>query len=155
MSITAICLPHTVNNKVLRWSSSEESVAIVESTDKVTSINDSKCIISATTKDGSNLTAICDIEVDSKVYVTSVDVTPKALIVYVSEQGQLRASVTPTNATNPSLTWSSSDSNIASVDSNGKVSAIAEGKCTIRVPSVEYPTKYAESVVQVGAKTFN
>ena len=154
MNIVATILPLTANNKTLVWSSTDENIAKVDATGKVTSVNDGSCIITATTTDGTNISATCNIEVNSKIYVTGVSVDPTTLDLYVSEQAQLTASVTPTDATNPALVWSSTDENVAKVDANGKVTAIAQGECKIKVASVDDPTKFAECVVKVSAKTF-
>lgn len=50
----------------------------------------------------------------------------------VGDDLALEATVAPENATNKVVAWSSSDSKMASVDATGKVTAIAEGKITIK-----------------------
>ena len=61
LDITAVILPEYTTNKVLKWSSSDTSVAVVNDAGTVTVLKDGSCIIVAETTDGSNLTAQCHI----------------------------------------------------------------------------------------------
>ncbi len=67
------------------------------------------------------------------VAVTSVSITPTSATLFLDETQQLTATVAPINATNQNVTWSSSDDNIATVDENGLVRAVAVGEATITV----------------------
>ena len=59
IDITAVILPEYTTNKVLKWSSSDTSVAVVNDAGTVTVLKNGSCIIAAETTDGSNLTAQC------------------------------------------------------------------------------------------------
>jgi len=72
----------------------------------------------------------------STVAVSSVDITPKRLVLTVGETGTLQASITPSNASNKSVTWSSSDESVATV-ANGVVSAVALGSTQITVTTAD------------------
>ena len=72
---------------------------------------------------------------DTTVSVTSVVVTPNAKTMTVSQTAQLSVSVFPSNATNKSVTYSSSNSNVASVTSSGFVTAKSKGTAVITVTS--------------------
>lgn len=72
---------------------------------------------------------------DTIVSVTSVVVTPNAKTMTVSQTAQLSVSVFPSNATNKSVTYSSSNSNVASVTSSGFVTAKSKGTAVITVTS--------------------
>lgn len=66
------------------------------------------------------------------VAVTSVAVSPKTLNLEVGQTGTLTATVTPDNATDKTVTWTSSDKNVATVDKdNGTVTPVGEGTATI------------------------
>lgn len=65
--------------------------------------------------------------------VTSVTVNPLTLSLHPSDYSDLTATVFPTNATNQAVTWTTSNANVATVDANGKVTAIAVGTATITV----------------------
>lgn len=66
------------------------------------------------------------------IKVTSVAVSPKTLNLEVGQTRTLTATVTPDNATDKTVTWTSSDKNVATVDKdNGTVTAVGEGTATI------------------------
>lgn len=65
------------------------------------------------------------------VNVTGVGVSPSKLEMGVEDVDRVIATITPSNATDKAVTWSSSDSTVASVDSDGFVTAIATGTATI------------------------
>ena len=71
-----------------------------------------------------------------KVIVTSVSVKPSSLSLKVGETAQLTATVTPVNADNDNVSWSSSDNSVATV-SNGIVTAVKEGTSTITVTTID------------------
>jgi uncharacterized protein YjdB len=77
---------------------------------------------------------IDDIEWDggaSTIPVTGVTISPGTVSLMVTETEQLSASVSPSNATNQGVSWSSSNSNVATVNASGLVTAIAAGSATI------------------------
>lgn len=66
-----------------------------------------------------------------KTSVTGVTLDKESIILPVGKNQTLVATVTPENATDKSVTWSSSNTSVATVDQNGKVTALAEGEATI------------------------
>ncbi|HNU58814.1 MAG TPA: Ig-like domain-containing protein, partial [Aquaticitalea sp.] len=71
------------------------------------------------------------------IAVQGVVVAPDTAELQLTETVQLTATITPANATNQNGTWSSSNSNIATVSTNGLVSAVAEGNVTITFTTVD------------------
>lgn len=65
------------------------------------------------------------------IKVTSVAVSPKTLNLEVGQTGTLTATVKPDNATNKTVTWTTSDAKVATVDNNGVVTAVGKGTATI------------------------
>lgn len=65
------------------------------------------------------------------VAVTSVTVSPKTLDLEVGQTGTLTATVKPDNATNKTVTWTTSNDKVATVDNNGVVTAVGKGTATI------------------------
>ena len=65
--------------------------------------------------------------------VQSIEVSPKNVTLEITNTQQLNGNVTPSNASNKNYTWETSDENIATVDENGIITAIAEGIATITV----------------------
>ncbi len=155
LQINATVLPLTANNKELEWGSSNETVAVVDTTGKVTSVGDGSCVITAKSTDGTNISATCEIVVNSKVYVESVTVTPDRLELYAGEQGDLEAVVLPENATVGSVMWSSSNESVATVDAAGKVTAVGAGECTVTATSTDDSSKKGNCEVKVLEKEFS
>lgn len=81
--------------------------------------------------------------------VKSVTVTPSTAALVVGDTKTLTAEVLPADATDPTITWTSSDDKVASVDENGKVTAVAEGKATITATSNADPAIFGSCEVTV------
>ena len=86
------------------------------------------------------------------VIVTGVSLDKESLALEVGKTEVLTAIVHPDNATDKSLTWISSDSSVASVDNNGKVTAVGEGLAKITVKTNDDGLKDAYKV-NVNQKT--
>jgi len=65
------------------------------------------------------------------ISVTGVSISRSSLSLNVGENSTLTAEVSPSNATNKTITWTSSNNSVATVDSTGKVTAIGAGTATI------------------------
>lgn len=136
-TLTAKVTPENATDKSVSWTSSNASVASVSSSGVVTAVASGSARITVTTTDGKK-TASCTVTVrNAEVSVESVSLSPSSLSLYVGESGTLKASVYPSNATNKSLTWTSSNSSVASVSSSGVVSAKSVGNATITVKTVD------------------
>lgn len=114
----------------LSWSSSNTSVATVSQSGVVTAKAAGATIITVRTDNGKSDDCLVTVT-QSAVSPTSVSVTPTSLSLEVNQTANLTATVYPSNATT-SLTWSSSNTNVAKV-SNGKVTAVGAGSCVITV----------------------
>lgn len=154
LPIMATVFPATANNKALAWSSSNTAVATVDDLGNVTSVGDGTCTITATSTDGTNLSATCAIEVNSKIYVTGVTVTPQTLTMFTGTTEQLTATLLPSDAWVNTVSWSSSNTAVATVDASGKVTAVAVGTADITVMSTDDNSKKAICKVTVQSKEF-
>ena len=67
------------------------------------------------------------------VKVTGVTLDAEEMTMEIGEVGQLKATVAPENATDKTVTWTSSKESVATVDAEGKVTAVAEGTAKIKV----------------------
>ena len=83
--------------------------------------------------------------------VMSVTVTPNTLDLYRGDTANLTAKVAPLTATDRSVTWSSSNTSVATVSDVGVVTAVAAGTATIRATSNADSTKFGECAVTVTA----
>ena len=82
------------------------------------------------------------------VGVTSVSIDKTSLSLAEGESATLSATVKPDNATNKTVSWSSSNSSVATVDAAGKVSAVAEGTATITAKAGEKSATCSVSVTK-------
>ena len=144
-TLVATVLPTDATDKTVTWSSSDSSVAAV-SDGTVTAIKEGTSTITASAGEKS---ASCTVTVNKKVIaVTSVTLDQTALFLTEGETSSLVATVLPTDATDKNVTWSSSDSSVATV-SEGTVTAIKEGTATITASAGE---KSATCAVTVNKK---
>lgn len=74
---------------------------------------------------------------DQEVAVEKVNLDKEALELKAGESGVLTATVTPENATDKTVTWSSDNEAVATVDANGKVTAVSEGTATVTAKAGE------------------
>ena len=129
------------------WSSSNSSVVEIDAyTGKYTAKSVGKSTITVTAIDLS-LNAQCEITVNP-IETTSITISPKDKEMNIGEELILTVTFTPENATYKDIEWSSSDSNIATVDNNGKVKAIKEGECSIYAKTKDEKTAECKIVVK-------
>ena len=143
--LTATIMPEDASNKEVRWSSSNENVCVVNN-GLVTAVAPGTATITVTTLDG-NFTANCIVKVVQ--HVTKVALNKSELSLKVNEMEQLSATVSPDNAENKAITWSSSDEQIAFVDENGNVTTLKDGEAWIKVVSVDNPEAKDSCMVRV------
>lgn len=90
---------------------------------------------------------------DASILVTSIDLNIQTLSLSIGESKQLTASVSPDNATDKSVTWSSSNTSVATVNSTGLVTANKEGSATITCKANDGSGKQATCDVTVKSPT--
>jgi hypothetical protein len=146
--LTAIITPSDAVNQVLNWTSSNTSVATVDNNGFITSKGVGTTTIKATTTDGSNLSASCQVTVN-KQYVTSISLNESSMVMHIGDTFQLIADVQPENASNPTLNWSSGNTSVARVDNTGLVTAVAGGTTYIKASATDGSHIYANCLVQV------
>ena len=127
--LKATVSPLQATDRTVTWSSSDEAVASVDANGKVTALTPGTATITATAGDQS---ATCEITVSKRIVdVTSVSLDHPTLVIQLEDSAQLTATVSPDDATDKTVSWSSSDATVASVDANGKVTALKIGTATI------------------------
>jgi|GEM_PF-2410046 len=131
VQLVAAIEPANATNHNVTWSSSDSSVATVSSTGLVTGISEGTATISVITEDGGHA-ASCEVRI-SPINVTGISLDRSTDTVFIDSAIQLEATVEPANATNQNVTWSSSDSSVATVSSTGLVTGVSEGIATISV----------------------
>ena len=136
LGLKASISPADATNKDVTWATSDEKIAKVDENGKVTAVGAGKVTITVTTKDG-GFKATCEVTVRNEevpvVKVTGVSLDKILAELKINESVELKATISPADATNKEVTWTSSDEKIAKVDANGKVTAVGAGKATITV----------------------
>ncbi|AEG13898.1 Ig domain protein group 2 domain protein [Desulfofundulus kuznetsovii DSM 6115] len=161
VQLKATVIPDNATNKEVTWSTSDEKIATVDDQGNVKGVAEGKATITVTTADG-NFKDTCEVTVvrtsgsggggggggSTTIPVTGVTLDKTSLTMTVGESVQLTATVSPGNATNKKVTWSSSNTAVATVDDTGRVTAVAAGTANITVKT-EDGGKTATCVVTV------
>lgn len=155
-TLTATVVPSDATDPTVSWTSSDKSVATV-SGGTVRAVGAGTCNITA--KAGAK-SATCHVTVaDAVVAVTSVTLNESTLTLTEGNTATLSATVLPDNATDKTVTWTSDDTNIASVSSSGLVTALAAGSCNITAragtQSATCRVTVANAIVEVSSVTLN
>ena len=134
-ALTATVAPATATNKAVTWTSSAPAIATVDASGTVKGIATGTATITVKTADGGK-TATCAVTVKEAaapaVKVTGITLNYSSITVNGDlERVQLIATVAPATATDQSLTWTSSDASVASVDGAGLVTIRKKGKATV------------------------
>ena len=135
-TLTATITPsNATGDKTVKWSSSNETVAAVDSNGKVTAKKAGTAVITATSSNGK--TAGCTVTVKQKeIVITGISLNKSTTSLTEGESETLTATITPSNATgDKTVKWSSSNETVAAVDSNGKVTAKKAGTAVITATS--------------------
>ena len=146
-TLTATVSPSNATDKSVTWSSSNTSVATVSSSGVVTAKSPGTATITVRTNDGGK-TATCTVTVKAKVIpVTGISLNTSSMTMKVGETKALSATVAPSNATDKTVTWISSNTSVATVDSNGKVNAKSAGSATISATAGSFTANCSVTVV--------
>ena len=127
-TLTATVSPSDATDKTVTWTSSDKKVATV-SNGKVTAVKAGTATITAKTSNGK--TATCTVTVSKKIVeATGISLNKTSLSLHEGASETLTVTITPADTTDKTVTWTSSDTNVATV-SNGKITAVKVGKATI------------------------
>ena len=155
-TLKATIEPEEATNKNVTWSSSDDTTVTVED-GVVTGKKVGTAIITAETSNGLKATAEVIVK---EIAVTKVTLSETTATMTIGGELELTATIEPKNATDQRLTWSSSDTGVATVDSNGKVTAKAAGTATITATAASGITAACEitvsdEVIEVTAVTLD
>ena len=145
--LTANILPADSLNKNVIWESSDQTVATVDNDGMVTAVNEGTAIITVTTEEGQK-TAQCTVRVNKYIPVEEIKLSSAELELLIGKTDTLKCTIFPKNATDQRLKWTSGNHSVATVDSNGMVTAVNEGTAIITV-TTEDGQKTAQCTVRV------
>ena len=151
-TIKAKVSPTNATNKKLKWTTSNAKVATVNQSGKITAKGKGTATIKVRALDGSNKYATCKVTV--KQPVTSIKLNKKTVTLKAKGSAKqktatLRATVSPKNANNKKVKWTSSKSKIATVNSKGKVTAKKKGTCYVIATAKDGSKKSAKCKIVV------
>lgn len=146
-TLVATVGPANAGNKTVSWTSSNPKVATVTSTGVVKAVGRGSATITCTAKDGSGISASCVITAVQKV--TKITLNKRKVTIKKGNTYTLKATVKPTNANNKAVTWKTSNKKVATVSSNGVVTAKKKGKVTITCRAKDGSKKYAKCTITV------
>ncbi len=133
-TLVATISPNDADEQKVEWSTSDATIATVTN-GVVTAVAEGNATITA--KVGGK-SATCAVSVkNSVVIVTSVTLNKSSLSLVKGQNERLTATVNPENATDKTVTWSSSDATIASITQDGQVTALKSGKAVITAKAGE------------------
>ena len=149
--LKATVLPNNAYNKSVTWKSNNTKVVTVDKNGKIkATTNKGTTYVNAIAKDGSKIRTRILVVVGEKVKKITLNRTSVTLNRGTKNRGfQLKKSIKNKNATYKAVNWYTSNKNIATVDSNGKVTLKHRGKVTIIVKAKDGSNKYAKCRITV------
>lgn len=133
-AIIPYVLPVDAQNKNVSYKSSDTSVASVDEDGVVTANKGGSCIITVTTEE---VSLIATVTIDVKEYVSTISLNESNKLMNIGTSANLIATVSRDSATNKNIIWNSSDSNVVSVDQNGRIYAGNDGTAVITATAAD------------------
>lgn len=130
--LEATLIDPTIPFKTVTWRSTDNNLTSVDQNGLVTAHGSGRAYIYAIATD---VWARCTI--DAKIHTSGVIIDTSSFNILLGEERQLTATVSPINATNKNVIWSSSDINVLIVNENGLVKAVGTGSATITCKTEE------------------
>ena len=130
--LQAVVLPENASNKKIIWKSSDERIAVVDENGMVKAVSAGTAVITAASEDG-HRTATCNVGVC--VSVTGLKLLQNRLVLTENSSDQLNAVLSPSDATNTGVMFTSSKEDVATVDPEGRVTAHSAGSAEITAES--------------------
>lgn len=138
LQLSASVSPSTATDKSVSWTSGNAAVASVSTTGRVTALSPGTATITCRAKDGSGVSAACQVTVKEPVMPSAVSLNRSKATLTAGQTLQLAATVSPSDATDQSLTWMSDNTAVATVSPNGLVTALSSGEANIVVTTANH-----------------
>ena len=130
VTITPTITPSNATNKGVTWSSSNPGVATVNASGVVTYVKAGTTTITATAQDGSGVKGTCTVTCTENIKVTGITIANQTIST-TNPTVTITPTITPSNATNKGVTWSSSNPAVATVNASGVVTYVSAGTTVI------------------------
>ncbi len=123
--LTATIEPSNATNNKIAWNSSNTSIATINENGEVKALKEGTVKITSKSTNGKEDSIELNIK-NPDIKISNIILNETNISINVGETKQITITIEPNNATNKTVTWTSSNENIATVE-NGKVTAITEG----------------------------
>ncbi|MGG3640028.1 Ig-like domain-containing protein [Bacillus gobiensis] len=150
--LTATVNPSTASNKSVSWTSSNPEIATVDSKGNVKAMKAGNTTITATAKGNTSIKKSIPITV-TKIVPTGLKLSKSTLNITNNQSVKVTATVTPADAANKTIVWKSSNTKVATVDSNGNIKGRANGSATITATAKDNVKVFKTVAVKVSPKT--
>ncbi|MCR5567303.1 MAG: Ig-like domain-containing protein [Clostridiales bacterium] len=144
--LKANVLPKETNNRKVVWSSSDERIATVSASGRITGVALGECEITCASEEVSTVLAKAVIHVQQPVKKVTFGEAP---VIYNGESAQLSWTVEPANASNPKLTFRSLNEKVLTVDENGVITGVAGGEAYVSAVTTDGSNRQARIRVKV------
>ncbi|MBR3094164.1 MAG: Ig-like domain-containing protein, partial [Clostridia bacterium] len=134
-AIVLIPTPVGASTTKVKYVSSNKSVAKVSSSGVVSAVGEGTAIITITPNDGGGGRGTMVVVKVERKDVVGIKLDRNLMTMNVGNTTKLKATILPEDATNQSVTWTSSNTNVCTVDKNGNVKAVGTGTCRITCTS--------------------
>ena len=128
--LSAILSPVKAQSEHITWTTNDHRIAMVSSFGQVLGMAVGRTIVTATTANGLQASCAVDI-INPKILASNITLSPENVSIEVGKTVSLSPTVLPVNADDKSVSWSSSNTRVATIGSNGLVSGISAGEVTI------------------------
>lgn len=146
VQLTATVLPKNTDDKSVVWTSSDESVATVSKTGRVTGVSLGDAEITCTSASVPEVKATAVVHVQQPVTKITFNDPPE---IYVGESGKITWNIEPANASNPTIKLSSGNTKILTIDADGTITGVKAGETTINAISTDGSNRRARIKVKV------
>ncbi|OPJ65071.1 Ig-like domain-containing protein [Clostridium oryzae] len=134
-ALSANVVPSNAENKQLKWSSTNEAVASVDSNGNVTALSKGYTYVLVKSVDGDH-GAFCLVNVN-QVAATGITISKTSTRIKVGDSDTIAAQVQPVTASNKNISWQSGDNSIAKIDEKGVITAVSPGMTTIVARAID------------------
>ncbi len=145
--LKAAVQPTNASNTRLTWSSTDPGVARVNQQGRVTAVSLGECDIVAASEADPDIAASVHVTVIQEI--TSIKFTQRSMDLAVHSTGYAQVDISPANASNPTVTFSSDNTRVATVDAAGLITAVSKGNTTIRAKAADGSGKTASMTLNV------
>ena len=143
--------PSNADNPAVTWHTTDSDVFTIDDNGVLTPVGVGKANVKVRWAEDDSVQAIKTVRITAPVPVTALSVTSEDGFVMLGETQQFYADATPTNATNPAVTWHTTNPDVFTVDNNGVLTPVSVGKANVKARWAENDMVQAIKTVRITA----